>query len=206
VTLQTDPGWLPERRGKLTASRMADAMSFLKDGKTPSAARRKYMTDLLAERVSDYAVSHYVTPAMERGLALEASARGEYEAVSGNLVEPARLVDHPAIPYFSATPDGFIDHDGLLEIKVPLVPTFIDWRLAGVIPPEHIPQLAAQLLCTRRRWTHFVAYCPEMPEPKRLFVRTFEPTAEYLAEVESAAVRFLDELEAMFEAFTTAAA
>lgn len=206
MILQTDPGWLPERRGKLTASRMADAMSFLKDGKTPSAARRRYIVELVGERAFEVAVDHYVTPAMQRGLDLEPEARAAYEAVSGNLVAPAALVAHPSIENFAATPDGFIDDDGLLEIKVPTVATFIEWRMAGVIPEEHIPQLAAQQVCCRKRWTHFVAYCPEMPKPHRLFIRTYLADPAYMATIESAAVRFLAEVDAAFEKFTTSPA
>jgi len=37
-------------------------------------------------------------------------------------------------------------------------------------------------------------------------VRRFEPTAEEIAKVEAAAEQFLSELDAMFEAFTQAAA
>lgn len=205
MTLQTDPGWLPSRRGKLTASRMADALDMLKSGKE-SAARRKYKIELLAERISDYAVDHYVTPAMQRGLDLEPDAREAYEAASGNIPAPARSVDHPLIEHFSATPDGFVDGDGLLELKVPTVPTFLAWKLAGVVPEEHVPQLLAQLACTRRKWTDFVAYCPEMPAHKRLLIARFEPKPEQIAEIEKAAQTFLAEVEAMFEQFTTKAA
>lgn len=201
MTLQSDPSWLPSRRGKLTASRMRDAMAKLKKG-GESAERRRLKIELLAERVSDYAVQHYVTPPMQRGLDWEAPARDTWEERTGQLAMPAALVDHPTIEHFAATPDGFIGSSGLLEIKVPTMPTFLEWRMAGVVPPEHVPQLCAQLACTRRQWTEFVAYCPELPEPHDLFVRRFEPTAEQIAEVEAAAVEFLGELEAMFEKFT----
>jgi hypothetical protein len=38
-----------------------------------------------------------------------------------------------------------------------------------------------------------------MPEPQRLFVRRYTPTAEEIAEVEAEAVKFLQEVEAMFD-------
>src|SRR4051812_25107222 len=62
--------WLSERCGCLTASRMKDAMDFLKNGE-PSQARTKYMFDLLAERLTGDSVPHYVNDAMQRGLDLE---------------------------------------------------------------------------------------------------------------------------------------
>src|SRR5690348_4002618 len=126
AVLQSDPGWLPERRGRLTASRMNDACAYLKSGKE-AEARRKYKIELVAERMADWAMNHYVTPAMQRGLDFEAEARREYETRTGYFCKAPGLVHHPRIDLFAATPDGFIDSDGLLEIKVPQVPTYIDW-------------------------------------------------------------------------------
>ncbi|MDE1906032.1 MAG: YqaJ viral recombinase family protein [Rhodospirillales bacterium] len=205
MTLQTDPSWLPNRRGKLTASRMKDAVAYLKSGKE-SEDRRKYKIELVAERMSDYAVDHIVTKPMQRGLDFEAPARSEYEEHTGNVVSAAALVDHPTIELFAATPDGFIRHDGLLEIKVPSVHKFIEWRIAGVVPDEHIPQMLAQLSCTDRTWTDFVGFCPEMPEGSRLFIRRFAPAFEEIERIEVEALKFLAEVDALFDLVTQAAA
>lgn len=196
--LQSDPGWLAARRGLLTASRMTDVFDIRKDGK-PGASRVKLMKELLAERIADWAVDHPVTAPMRRGLDLEPDARDAYEAATGNIAAPAELILHPVIDGLASTPDGFIAPDGLLEIKVPLVTTYLDWILDGKVPEQHVPQLLCQLACTRRRWTDFVAYCPEMPPKKRLFIRHFEPRPEDIAAVESAAVAFLRELDELFE-------
>jgi predicted phage-related endonuclease len=201
MILQTDPGWLPERRGRLTASRMNDALAFLKNGKE-SEARRKYKVELVAERMVDVAVDRYVSPAMQRGLDLEPDARAAYEAHSGNLCGPAALVHHPRIEWFSATPDAFVDADGLAEFKVPQVTTYVEWIAGGIIPEQHIAQLTVQLACTGRQWVDFAAYCPEMPPPRRLFVRRFAPTPAEIADCEAAASAFLAEVEAMFVAVT----
>lgn len=203
MILQSDPGWLPERRGRLTASRMNDACAYLKNGKE-AEARRKYKIELVGERMCDYAVSRYVTDAMRRGIDLEPEARSAYEVHSGNLCGPAALVHHAAIEWFSATPDGFIDPGGLLEVKVPSVENYVGWLSDGVVPEQHVLQMTAQLSCTGRRYVDFVAYCPEMPPPKRLFVRRFEPDAEMIAHCEAAARQFLAEVEALFEAVSTA--
>jgi len=53
----------------------------------------------------------------------------------------------------------------------------------------------------------FVAFDPRIRNPRhRLFIRRYEPTAEEIAKVEGAAQMFLAELDAMFDAFHTAAA
>lgn len=201
-----EPGtaaWIMSRKGCLTGSRMAAAMSYRKDGKE-SAERAKLKIELLAERLTDIAVDHYVTPAMQWGLDHEAAAISAYEAISGNLVSRAGYAPHGYIEYFGATPDGLVDHDGVLEVKCPTTATHIGWRLAGVVPPEYKPQMIVECLVTRRRFADFVSYDPRMPEKGRLFVRRFEPTPVEFAEVESAAVKFLAELDAMFDAFVAA--
>ncbi len=205
MILQSDPSWLPARRGCLTGSRMADALAYLKNGKE-AEARRKYRIELVAERVSDYAVSRFVTVPMQRGLDLEPDAKDAYEVETGVLLGPAAWFEHPRIEFFGATTDGSIDADGLAEFKVPLVHNYIEWRLAGEIPADYMPQLLAQLAVTRRRYVDFVAFCPEAPFSKRLFIRRLEPTAEDIANLEAGAAAFLDDVDKMFRAFTEAAA
>lgn len=211
MILQTDPSWIPARVGKLTASRMVDAMAMVKDGAKlkdgtqkykPGAARATLMRDLLAERLVGAAKDHYVTAAMQWGLDHEEDAAAAYEAHSGNILRPGGFVEHHTIANFGATPDRFIGRDGLLEIKCPTTETYVKWVTEGVVPDEHRAQMAAQILCTRRRWVDFVAYDPRVPAGYQLFVRRFEPTPEYLAEVEQAAIAFLHDLDLMFDLFT----
>jgi predicted phage-related endonuclease len=203
MTLQTDPSWLPSRHGCLTASRFRDAIDFLKNGKE-SESRRKYRSELVAERIAGYSVERYVTPAMQRGLELESHARDLYEERTGQILGPARLFAHPDIEHFMATPDATLGNDAVVEFKVPQVHTYVNWLEAGVIPPDHIPQLACQLIVTGRRKAIFCAYCPEMPEARRLFIREYEPSAEVLEEYTAAAIQFLDEVEDLFQRVTTA--
>lgn len=198
--------WLKNRSGKLTASRMATALYFKKDG-TSSKERSDYMRELLAERMTGESVRHYVTDAMQFGLEMEAEAKGAYEAETGAFVRPSGFYDHPTIDNFGATPDGLLDDGGLLETKVPTAPTFVAWLLAGVVPDEHKPQLLAQLACSRRRWVDFCAYNPRAKNPKhRLFIRRFEPKPEEIAAVEASAAAFLAEVDAMWEVLQGCAA
>jgi putative phage-type endonuclease len=196
--------WLNSRCGKLTASRMADAMDFLRDGKTPSARRVKLMQELLAERLTGDSMPHVVTDAMEHGLEYEDEAVDMFVELTGRDVKMSRYYDHPTIENFGATPDREVN-DGLMEVKCPSTPKFICWRLAGVVPEEHKPQMLAQLACTGKKWCGFLAYDPRIREvSKRLFMAKFEPSAEQIAAVENAARTFLAELDEMFSQFVTA--
>lgn len=204
--LQGTADWLSERTGSLTASRMADAMDFRKDGK-PGAARVKLIKEILAERMTGSAMPHFVSDAMERGKEEEPAAREAYEAATGNLVQLVGFIAHPTIPYLGASPDGKIDGDGLVEIKNPTTAVHLTYVLGGAVPVEYKPQMIVQLLCTRRRWCDFVSFDGRIKEAKRrLFVRRFEPRPEEFAEVESAAVAFLREVELLWEALHTEAA
>lgn len=199
-----DGAWLQARLGKLTASRMADAMSFTKAGKE-TAKRRKLKLDVLAERMTDVLATHHVTAAMEHGKEFEEDAKQAYVAHTERMIIDGTncFVEHPTIEFFGATPDAFIGNDGLLETKCPTTKTHIIWSLAGVVPPEHMPQMAAQLLCTQRKWVDFASYDPRMPQGRRLFTLRFIPTKEYLLEVEAAAIQFLKEVDELFEHVTS---
>lgn len=192
------PDDVSARIGKLTASRMADAMDFLKSGK-PSKARQDYMRDLVAERLTDIVVPHYVTSYMLHGIEQEPHAKAAYTAATGRIIRPAPFLDHPGIDMCGATPDGFVEDDGLIEIKCPSTGKFLDWIMADEVPDEHKPQMLLQLSVTRKEWVDFVAYDPRMPEWKRLFIRRFQPWPWEIEEIERHAMQFLDEVEALFE-------
>lgn len=204
--------WLAERQGKLTASRMADVVAVLKTGK-PAKARLDYAMELVAERVEDGTMRHYVSPAMQHGIEYEDEAKRAYEAATGDLVDDPRtgaphgFFNHPTIADFGASPDGLLGRHGLLEVKCPTARTFVGWKIAGIVPEEHEPQMLAQLACTGRRFVIFAAYDPRIKDPDaRLFVRRFEPPRDRIAQIEDAARGFLAEVEVMFRAFTERAA
>jgi exodeoxyribonuclease (lambda-induced) len=202
MTAEQKAAWLAERCGHLTASNMGKALDFRKDGK-PGADRIRLLYELVAERVTGFSVPHVVTDAMQHGLEYEDEAADKFVELTGRDLAVSHFYHHPTIGYFGATPDRELE-DGLVEIKCPATATFIEWKLAGVVPARHKPQMLAQLACTGRKWCGFVAYDPRMREERqRLFLARFEPSAEDIAAVEDAARTFLGELEAMFEKFTT---
>lgn len=204
MSAEEKAAWLSARAGKLTASRMAAAMSYLKDGKTPSSERRRLMMDLLAERLTGASAPHFVSDAMQHGIDYEDEAVDWFVELTGRDVRPSKFYEHPTIDNFGATPDRELD-DGLIEVKCPTSATFISYVMAGVVPPEYRPQMTAQLLCSGKRWCGFIAYDPRIrDERKRLFMRRFEPTQEERDVVEAAAIKFLDELDVAFDTFVSA--
>lgn len=185
--------WFAQRIGKLTASRMADVLATTKSG--PSASRKNYLAQLVAERMTGQASESFTNASMAWGTEHEPLARAEYEILTDHTVNQVSFIDHPTIEWCGASPDGLILDLGLVEIKCPNTATHIEYLLAGKPPSKYQPQMLLQLACTGREWCDFVSYDPRMPEEHRLFVVRFQPSAEEIKEVEQAARDFLHEVE-----------
>jgi putative phage-type endonuclease len=193
--------WLSQRCGKLTASRMADAMDITAKG-ADSAKRKALKVELLAERLTGDAVPHFVNSFMQWGLEQEPAAKAAYELASGQMILPCGFYDHPQIADFGATPDGLIPQ-GVIEFKCPQTTTHIGWILAGGVPEQHRPQILAQLACTGRTRAVFVSFDPRIKdERKRLFIAEWVPERAEIEAVEDAARKFLEEVEQMFQQLT----
>lgn len=196
------PAWHAARRGMLTASRVADALAVLKNGK-PAESRLRLAFDLAAERMTGIAVEHYVSPPMQWGIDNQAGAVDEYEIRTGLFCGPEVFVLHPTIEFFGATPDATVGDDGLLEIKCPQTSTHLRWVNDGVVPEQHRPQLLAQLACTRRKWVDFMSFDPRIQNPAaQCFVRRFEPTGAEIEQIENGAREFLALVDAIFQKTT----
>lgn len=196
--LQGTGAWFNERTGKLTASRMAAAMSFLKNG-NESSERRKLKIEILAERITGDIVPKYVTQEMQWGVDKEPAAKEAFESETGLIITDMGWVPHPSIENLGCSPDGLCSDNCLIEVKCPSTMTYLTWMIEGVIPPEHLAQMTLQSACFGGIPVYFCAYDPRLPENKRLFIRKFEPSAEQIKEVEGAAKKFLDEVETMFD-------
>lgn len=201
VSAQGTAGWLKCRLGHLTASRMAEAMAFTKKGE-PMEARKKYQIELVAERMSDMATEKFVTAAMIHGIENEPIARERYEIITGNLVDQAGFAVHDTIEFFGCSVDGLVG-DGLIEIKCPTTHNYVEILLNNVVPDKYKPQMTCQCLITGREWCDFVAFDPRVPEAIQIFVKRFTPTKEELEEVKNHAIRFLAEVDEMFDRIIT---
>lgn len=194
------PEWVKARVGCLGASMMSTVMLPPNRDGSEKAAKEKLRKLIAAERMTGYAADHYVSPAMQHGLDWEDQAKREYEAETGNLVNPGGWFPHPTLEYAGATPDGLIELEGVLECKCPTTVVHLEYVTAGVVPEEYRPQMAFQLLCTGRKFADFVSFDPRLKEKKhQLFIRRFVPTPEYLAEIQTAAEVFLKEVDHVFE-------
>lgn len=188
--------WFNARLGKVTASRLNDALATTKTGE--GASRISYRLELVTERLTGQKTESYTNSYMQWGTEQEPFAREAYEALKSEFVVETGFHDHPSIPMSGASPDGLIGEDGLIEIKCPSSTTHISYLADGKVPAKYKKQMMWQMACTGRKWVDFVSFDPRLPENLRLFVVRFEPTAQEIAEVEAQVVDFLatvDELE-----------
>lgn len=196
--IQGSAEWFNARVGMVTASRAAEAVSMLKNGGS-SKGREKYKVEILTEILTGKPVEHYVSPAMDFGIEYEPVARSVYEMHMGVEVEQWGFVIHPTISRAGASPDGLVGADGLVEIKVPLGTTHMQYLDADVVPEEYIPQMDWQMACTERKWCDFVSYDPRIPDDFSLFVKRRLRNEQAIAELEVGVRQFLAEVGEMAE-------
>jgi putative phage-type endonuclease len=192
--IQGSDEWKQLRLGKVTASRVADMVARTKSGY--GASRANYAAQLIAERLTGQPAESYVNAAMQHGTDTEPEARNAYEFYQGVTVEQVAFVQHPTIPDAGCSPDGLVGNDGMVEIKCPNTATHLDTLLGQSTPAKYIDQIQFQMACTGREWCDFVSYDPRLPENMRLFVRRVARDDKRIAELETEAVAFLEEIEA----------
>ena len=191
---QGSPEWLLARVGKVTASRVADVVAKTKTGW--GASRANYMAELIAERLTGQPAEKYSNAAMQWGTDTEPLARAAYEFFQDATVVQIGLVPHPAIGMSAASPDGYVNDDGLVEIKCPNTATHIETLLGKSVPAKYDTQIQWQLACTGRKWCDFVSYDPRMPEAMRLYVRRVPRDDAMIEQLEKDVREFLTELRA----------
>lgn len=219
--------WFNARTGKLTGSRMAAAMAYLKgkkdskkDGEAKeskkddepkeAAERRKLKIEILCERLTGDIVNKYVTLDMQWGNDQEPMAKEAITAKTGWVIKDLPFIEHPYIENCGASPDGLIESENaLLEIKCPTSATMVNWLLAAEdetwLPPDHIAQMVLQSACFGGIPVWFAAYDPRLPDKQKLFMRKFQPTKAQIDEVEQEAIKFLKEVDFMFDKLTQGA-
>lgn len=196
---QGSPDWLQMRVGCCTSSRLNDALAKLKDPKKESAERRKYRQELAVERLCNRAMEHYVTDAMQHGIDNEPIARAEYELFTNREVRQIGLAMHDSMKWFSASTDGLVGDDGILEIKCLGSLKHLDILLSNEIPEEYHKQMLGGMACADRAWCDFVSYDPRMPDGLQLFIKRFPRDDKIIAGMELEVGQFLVEVEQMLE-------
>lgn len=172
----------------------------------PSAKALAYASLIAVETIAREPLDDtFVTYAMRRGRELEPYARSTYEVRTGSVVEEVSLIltDDGRFGYSA---DGFVDDDGLIEIKCPAACDKLVqvWQNPGAAHLEYIDQINGGLWITGRKWCDLVIYCPWLaPVGKDLFVRRIHRDEAAIEELESDLVDFMRLVDANLEVLRT---
>tara|TARA_R110000868_G_scaffold147104_2_gene368283 strand:- start:1916 stop:2527 length:612 start_codon:yes stop_codon:yes gene_type:complete len=190
---QRSPEWFASRLGKVTASMVTTVAS-------KSVARKKYLNQLITERLTGRAVPVYVNQAMQHGMDYEDEARDLYINYVGLLkdvdVREEGFVNHPTISMAGASPDGLIGDIGLIEIKCPQLLTHTEVLATQDINIKYQHQMQWQLACMpERKWCDFVSYHPDFPDEHKLLILRVDRDDELINSLEVEVKKFLNEVD-----------
>lgn len=201
--VQGEEAWHSARCGVITASKFRDAIETTLKGK-PTAKSSLYAAQVSLERISRSPCDEIFNSwQMKRGQELEPLARIEYEARTGNMASESGVVltDDRLFGYST---DGYIEDDGIIEIKclASAIGVLEMWRDGDL--SEYMHQIQGGMWITGRKHCDFVMYAPQLESiGKQLFLKRVERDDNFIDEmVEKLMVfsRIVDENEEILKA------
>lgn len=180
---QGSKAWMVSRLGKFTGSRIGDLMTSGKKGEMFGKTAFSYIYEVASERnlLPKYIKDDYLFEIYQNQVSIsnkytdwghenEDFAAECYQFVTGFELEECESVQHPTIPYFSASPDRIAiegKEKRVVEFKCPLPRTFIQY-VAEVhdndslksVNPTYFYQTQAEMACTGLNKADFVVFCP----------------------------------------------
>lgn len=160
--------WLQARAGAITASEFATAISTMSMNRgdrkkgDPTGDAEKYAGNIAIERISG---KPYGEPpkawVLERGHEMEARARVVYEIRTGAIAQESGIVKTDD-DWFGYSTDGFVEDDGLIEIKSPIASDKILAMFRTGNVDEYMHQIQGGMWITGRQWCDFLMYVPDL--------------------------------------------
>jgi len=196
MIIQRTNEWYAHRRGRITASRMADLMAKTKSGY--AASRQNYIMQLVLERITGKTEPTYQSEAMTRGIELEPIAIERYEAENMVEVLPAEFRVHPTIPYLGGSPDGLAT-DRLVEVKCRGAKEHYAYLTTGKIEQRTVIQTHLCMMCYEMEKCDFISFHPDFPEHLQLWTQTIHLNEDIVSEILTEAKLANDEINMIIE-------
>ena len=146
---QGTPEWFKLRLGKFGST---DAQAVASNGAGLTTAIYKKVAEIKSGVFED----DYINPDMERGNEQEDTARSSYEMETGNRVKQVGYIELDG--YIGGSPDGFIDDDGLIEIKCQKNSKYIKTLHTKKIESKYIAQMNHLMYISNRKFCDFVVF------------------------------------------------
>jgi hypothetical protein len=189
--LQRSSEWFEARCGLPTVSCFDQIISVKGERQK---AYMGYLMQVAGERLSGGSEKGYQSVEMRIGIEREAEARMVYAMQNELIVDEVGFVLHPS-GLFGGSPDGFVNHDGVIEIKNKLLKHHMTYLYKGRTKGEHYQQMQGYLLVSGRQWCDFVSYFPGLP----LYQERIYRDKDFLVKMENELVAFCQELDAVCE-------
>ena len=192
---QKSPEWYAARAGRLTGTGANLMLAKTKSGDV-SAGRRNLRAKLVLEIVTGRTQEDdFLSRDMQRGIDLEPDAFGEFEALTGVILQRSGFLTMGED--FGCSLDAHIgDFEELVSIKCPNDATHLEYLFGKTIPKAYIDQCRHELWITGAKRHHFMSYNPNFPEKLRVFYVTMERAEFDIASYEVEAFKFMAEVRA----------
>lgn len=183
---QQSEEWFTLRLGTPTASVFSTIMAQGKDG-DDSKGRTTLLYKLAGEKLTGKpAEGKFITPAMERGNAMEPEARAYYERTSFEEIHRVGFVRRklPSGTYVGASPDALVGKDRKrgLEIKT-MAPHLMIERLMGgaTMPMKHRAQVQGTMWIANLESVDLLLFYSGMPVAPKFTVERDDPYIKTIA-------------------------
>ena len=179
--------WYERRLGSIGGSSIASVCS-----KGQGKMRKNLMYRLAGEILSGQSYDGYKNYHMDRGIEEEADAINTYIAVTGNEIESVGLVKESKHKHCS--PDGWINPNGILEVKCVIPSVHCEIIYQNEIPSEYRKQCQWGLFICQCDYVDFVSYSPFVLE-KPIWIIRRGRDEELIKEMDEEADKFISELD-----------
>lgn len=166
------------------------------------SGRESYLYKKAGELVSHVPEDDFDTWQFRRGREWEPVARERYEAIKITEVRQiamAKLTDHK---HFS--PDGIVDEDGFIEIKVRIPSVFLRILNGASIATNERRQIQWGFRVMGKKWCHHIDFCPEIDKANTInpmIIKTVYPDPDEIRKLNAECDKFIGEMKTLVEKF-----
>ena len=186
---QLSPEWFQSRIGVPTASNFDKIVTSTG---LPSASRKKYLYQLVGEKLGALPEEGYTNAFMKRGIELEPQAREMYARDVAPVVQVGFCLHDEG---FGCSPDFLVNEDGMGQIKCPSLAVHVEYLIGQKLPTDYVQQVQGELLVTGRKYNDFLSFYPNL---KPLVVRCYRDEV-FISRLRSELLKFIQELNELTE-------
>lgn len=186
---QQTPEWFLEHLGLITASKMALV-------KSSDTGRRKYMLQLIGERLSGLPKRGFTgSKGTDYGNEYEEQALACHQLESGQEIRTVGFIKFS--PDLGVSPDGLIGDDGMVEAKCRYPHTQLETILSGKMPPQERWQVQFTLWGLGLDWCDYVSFCPDLKTSARYWCKRVPRDPVVITQIRNEVTGFLNEMTSL---------